>query len=104
MKRSLLVAASRSVVQSSERQEMTRLELGTASPRQVPHLARRLVGGPHRRVVPAAAFLGALFLLWADALARVVLAPRELPIGVITALVGAPFLVALVRRLRGVAA
>lgn len=69
----------------------------------VPHLARRLVGGPHRRVVPAAAFLGALFLLWADALARVVLAPRELPIGVITALVGAPFLVVLVRRLRGVA-
>lgn len=66
----------------------------------VPHLARRLVGGAHRRVVPAAALLGALFLLWADALARVLLAPRELPIGVITALVGAPFLVVLVRRLR----
>lgn len=65
----------------------------------VPHLARRLVGGTHRRVLPISALLGSLFLLWADALARVALAPRELPIGVLTALVGAPFLVVLVRRL-----
>jgi len=64
----------------------------------VPHLARRLVGAAHARLVPAAALLGALFLLWADVLSRVVLQPRELPIGVITAIIGAPFLLALVRR------
>ena len=64
----------------------------------IPHLARRLVGGAHRRVVPVSALLGAVFLTWADVLARTVLAPRELPIGIITALVGAPFLLLLVRR------
>jgi iron complex transport system permease protein len=65
----------------------------------IPHLARRLVGSVHRRMLPVAALLGALFLIWADAIARIALAPRELPIGVLTALVGAPFLVVLVRRL-----
>ncbi|GAA1491231.1 iron ABC transporter permease [Brachybacterium sacelli] len=65
----------------------------------IPHLARRLVGARHRVLIPASALLGALFLLWADALARVVMAPRELPIGVITAAIGAPFLLFLVRRL-----
>ncbi|MDN5688586.1 MAG: iron ABC transporter permease [Brachybacterium sp.] len=65
----------------------------------IPHLARRLVGARHRVLIPASALLGSLFLLWADALARVVMAPRELPIGVITAAVGAPFLLILVRRL-----
>lgn len=64
----------------------------------VPHLARRLVGAGHRRLIPAAALLGALFLLWADVLCRVLLQPRELPIGVITAMIGAPFLLLLVRR------
>ena len=65
----------------------------------IPHLARRLVGARHRVLIPASALLGALFLLWADAFARVVMEPRELPIGVITAAVGAPFLLILVRRL-----
>ncbi|MFP4310773.1 MAG: FecCD family ABC transporter permease [Nitriliruptoraceae bacterium] len=64
----------------------------------IPHLARRLVGGAHRRVVPVAALLGALFLVWADVAARTVLAPRELPIGILTSLVGAPFLLVLIRR------
>lgn len=64
----------------------------------IPHLARRLVGGAHRRVVPVAALLGAVFLIWADVAARTVLAPRELPIGILTALVGAPFLLVLIRR------
>lgn len=64
----------------------------------IPHLARRLVGSAHRRVVPVAALLGALFLVWADVAARTVLAPRELPIGILTALVGAPFLLLLIRR------
>ena len=65
----------------------------------IPHLARRLVGSVHSRMLPVTALLGALFLVWADALARTVMQPRELPIGILTALVGAPFLLLLVRRL-----
>ncbi|WP_249999322.1 iron ABC transporter permease [Actinoplanes sp. M2I2] len=67
----------------------------------VPHLARRLVGAPHVRVVPVAALLGAILLVAADVLARVALAPQEIPIGIITALLGAPFLLILIRRLQG---
>ncbi|WP_432564155.1 FecCD family ABC transporter permease [Kineococcus sp. SYSU DK003] len=63
----------------------------------VPHLARRLVGAAHRWVVPVSALLGACLLLWADLLARTVMQPQELPIGIVTALVGAPFLLHLVR-------
>ncbi|GAA0546142.1 iron ABC transporter permease [Paractinoplanes ferrugineus] len=65
----------------------------------VPHLARRLVGATHVRVVPVAALLGAILLIWADVIARVLLAPQEIPIGIITALLGAPFLLILIRRL-----
>lgn len=65
----------------------------------IPHLARRLAGATHRRAMPVAALLGAIFLLWADLAARTLLSPQELPIGIITALVGAPFLLILVRRL-----
>ncbi|MGN0062695.1 MAG: FecCD family ABC transporter permease [Nocardioides sp.] len=66
----------------------------------VPHLARRIVGATHHWVVPVAALLGATFLIWADLLARMLLQPRELPIGIVTAMVGAPFLLHLVRRLQ----
>lgn len=66
----------------------------------VPHLARRLVGGSHRAVVPVAALAGAVLLVAADMVARVVMAPQELPVGIITALVGTPFLLLLVRRMR----
>ncbi|WP_417512507.1 FecCD family ABC transporter permease [Microbacterium sp.] len=66
----------------------------------VPHLARRLVGTLHRRMLPVAACLGGLFLIWADGLARTLMQPRELPIGILTAMVGAPFLLILVRRMR----
>ncbi|WP_432535822.1 FecCD family ABC transporter permease [Kineococcus arenarius] len=66
----------------------------------VPHVARRLVGGAHRWSVPAAALLGAAFLVAADLLARTVLAPQELPIGIVTALAGCPFLLWLVRGTR----
>lgn len=65
----------------------------------VPHIARLCVGSAHRRVLPVAALIGAIFLLWADVLARVAFAPRELPLGIVTAVVGAPLLVVLVRRL-----
>lgn len=66
----------------------------------VPHVARLCVGGVHRRLLPVAALLGATFLIWADVVARTVFVPRELPLGIVTALVGAPFLLFLVRRLR----
>lgn len=65
----------------------------------VPHLARRLVGSIHARMLPVAALLGALLLIWADALARTLMQPRELPIGILTAVIGAPFLLILVRRM-----
>lgn len=65
----------------------------------VPHLARRFVGGRHRVVIPVAGMLGAILLVAADVVARTLLAPQEIPIGIITAMVGAPFLLILVRRL-----
>lgn len=70
----------------------------------VPHLARRAVGGTHARVVPVAALMGAVLLVWADVLARTLFAPQEVPIGIITSLVGAPFLLLLIRRLHATAA
>lgn len=65
----------------------------------VPHLARRCVGGTHRRLYPVAALIGASFLVWADVCARVMFPGRELPLGIVTAVAGAPLLVVLVRRL-----
>jgi iron complex transport system permease protein len=69
----------------------------------VPHLARRLVSGGYRAVLPLSALLGAGLLVGADVLGRVVRAPAEVPAGVMTALVGVPVLVVLVRR-KGTAA
>ncbi|MCC7044062.1 MAG: iron ABC transporter permease [Acidobacteria bacterium] len=57
----------------------------------VPHLVRLVVGAGHRLVLPAAAFFGATFLVLCDTLARTLLAPIELPVGIITALIGGPF-------------
>ncbi|WP_309074669.1 putative F420-0 ABC transporter permease subunit [Paenarthrobacter sp.] len=56
----------------------------------IPHVVRLLAGAGHRTVLPLSAFTGAIFLIWADTVARSVLSPREIPVGVITALVGAP--------------
>jgi iron complex transport system permease protein len=64
----------------------------------VPHLARSLVGPPHRGVIPVAALLGASLLILADILARTIRPGEELPVGVITALLGAPFFLVLLRR------
>lgn len=66
----------------------------------VPHVARLCVGSVHRRLLPVSALIGSSFLIWADAAARIAFVPRELPIGIVTAVVGAPFLFVLVRRLR----
>jgi len=57
----------------------------------VPHLVRLMVGADHRIVLPASALFGAAFLVACDVLARTVMAPIELPVGVITALIGGPF-------------
>lgn len=65
----------------------------------VPHLARRAVGSSHRAVVPVAALMGAILLVWADVVARTLLQPQEIPIGILTSLVGAPFLLVLIRRM-----
>lgn len=64
----------------------------------VPHVVRFLWGSEHRFLIPASVLLGATFLVLADALARTVAAPTELPIGVVTSLVGVPFFVWLLRR------
>lgn len=66
----------------------------------IPHLVRMWVGPDHRVLLPAAALLGAAFLVGADTLARTALAPRELPVGIITALLGAPFFCYLLRKRR----
>jgi iron complex transport system permease protein len=64
----------------------------------VPHLVRLSFGSDNRLVIPAAALAGATFVIVADTLARTVIAPRELPVGAITALIGAPLFVYLLRR------
>lgn len=66
----------------------------------VPHLLRLVIGPAHRFLLPASALAGAALLLLADSLCRVVVAPAELPIGIVTALIGAPvFLAILLRRM-----
>lgn len=64
----------------------------------VPHLGRLLVGSDHRWLLPVCALLGALLLLLADSLARVLAAPAELPIGLLMSLLGAPFFIVLLKR------
>ena len=64
----------------------------------VPHTVRLLVGGSYRLVLPLSVLFGASFLILVDVLARTLVAPAEIPIGVITAFVGAPFFVAVLRR------
>lgn len=64
----------------------------------VPHAVRPFTGVRHARVLPAAMLVGAVFLVWVDTVARTVFEPREVPVGVITALVGAPFFAYEIRR------
>jgi iron complex transport system permease protein len=65
----------------------------------VPHLVRLLVGADHRLVLPASALFGAAFLIGCDLVARTIIAPRELPVGIITAIIGGPvFLWLLLRK------
>lgn len=64
----------------------------------VPHIVRFLVGADHRRALPAVALVGASFTVGADLVARTLIAPLELPVGIVTALVGGPFFIWLLRR------
>jgi len=67
----------------------------------VPHLLRLSMGPDHRYLLPACALLGAIMLLFADAIARQIVAPAELPIGIVTATIGAPFFLWILLRRRG---
>jgi iron complex transport system permease protein len=59
----------------------------------IPHMVRMWVGADHRRVLPASALVAGIFLIWVDVCARTAIAPEELPVGVITSLLGGPFFV-----------
>ncbi|MFJ4143145.1 FecCD family ABC transporter permease [Pseudomonas sp. NPDC089734] len=64
----------------------------------LPHMARRLVGAEHRRLLPVSALLGALFMIWVDVAARSLIAPQDLPIGIATAAIGGVFFIVLLRK------
>jgi iron complex transport system permease protein len=68
----------------------------------VPHIVRLFVGGSYRQILPLSLLFGAAFLALADLAARTLIAPGELPIGVVTAFFGAPFFVLVLRTTRGV--
>ncbi|WP_407148737.1 FecCD family ABC transporter permease [Bradyrhizobium sp. ORS 86] len=67
----------------------------------VPHLLRLVIGPSHRLLLPASALSGAILLVGADTVARTVVAPAEMPIGILTAAIGAPFFLAMLLRQRG---
>lgn len=66
----------------------------------IPHIVRMMVGSNYKMVLPISALIGAIFLVWADMAARMVLAPEEMPIGIITAICGSPFFIWMLRRKR----
>jgi iron complex transport system permease protein len=68
----------------------------------IPHLVRLTVGGDYRRILPLSALVGAIFLVLADMVARTIIPPQDMPIGVITGLVGGLFFIGLMRRQVGI--
>ena len=64
----------------------------------IPHIMRIFIGPDHRVLLPASFLGGAIFLLWTDTLARTIIRPSELPVGIITAMVGVPFFIFLLRK------
>ena len=64
----------------------------------VPHIVRLIVGGDYARVLPVSALFGAIFLVWADIAARTIMAPDDIPIGIVTGLIGGLFFIWLLRR------
>lgn len=64
----------------------------------VPHFTRLLVGGDHRKVLPISALLGGILVVWVDVAARMLIAPEELPVGILTAVIGGPLFIFLLKR------
>lgn len=64
----------------------------------IPHMVRLMVGSDHKKVLTISLLLGAIFMIWADVAARMLLAPQEIPIGIVTAISGGPFFIWLLRR------
>ncbi len=64
----------------------------------IPHIVRNLIGSDHKYVIPSAILMGGIFIVFSDVAARLLVAPQELPIGIVTALLGAPYFVYLVRK------
>ncbi len=63
----------------------------------IPHIVRAIIGSDNRKVVPYSALVGGVFLIWVDVFARVLNAPNEIPVGIITSMLGAPFFLWLVK-------
>ena len=64
----------------------------------VPHFTRLLVGGDHRKVLPISALLGGILVVWVDVAARLIIAPEELPVGVLTAVIGGPIFIVMLKK------
>ncbi len=64
----------------------------------IPHMMRLIVGPDHKVLIPASALFGSIFLISCDTLSRVIIAPSEMPVGIITSLVGAPYFIVLLRK------
>ncbi len=64
----------------------------------VPHFTRILVGGDHKKVIPISALLGGILVVWVDVVARLIIAPEELPVGILTAIIGGPVFILLLKR------
>lgn len=64
----------------------------------VPHFTRLLVGGDHKKVLPVSALLGGILVVWVDVAARMLLAPEELPVGVLTAVIGGPIFIWMLKK------
>lgn len=66
----------------------------------VPHIVRSVTGADHSKVIPLSLLCGSIFMIWADVAARLVCAPAELPVGILTALFGGPLFLWMVRKRR----
>lgn len=67
----------------------------------VPHFTRLLVGGDHKKVLPVSALLGGILVVWVDVAARMIIAPEELPVGILTAVMGGPVFIWMLKRSSG---
>ncbi len=64
----------------------------------IPHFTRILVGGDHKKVIPISAILGGILVVWVDVIGRTIIAPEELPVGILTAIIGGPIFILILKR------